>query len=141
VIQIELLPEPPGSRPQNQPWPRYPSILKTSTSHEEGAERRWSVTTKKFIGENGVVKKLLCETAGREFEIGADLVILAMGFLRDDNVKTDDNYMTSKKGVFCAGDMRRGQSLVVWAIHEGRAAAEAIDKYLLGKLRVQWGTL
>jgi glutamate synthase (NADPH/NADH) small chain len=130
VVQIELLPEPPKSRPQNQPWPRYPSILKTSTSHEEGAERKWSVTTKKFIGENGAVKKLLCETAGREFEIEADMVILAMGFLRDDNVKTDKNYMTSKKGVFSAGDMRRGQSLVVWAINEGRAAAEAIDKYL-----------
>lgn len=151
IIQIELLPEPSKSRPKNQPWPGYPMILKTSTSHEEGGQRMWSVVTKKFIGENGLVKKLLCETAGREFKIEADLVILALGFLHPEkrglleklglelnergNVKTGEDYMTSKRGVFSAGDMRRGQSLVVWAISEGRAAAESIDNYLTGKTK------
>jgi glutamate synthase (NADPH) small chain len=102
--------------------------------------------TKKFVGEKGVIKKLVCEKSGKEFELEADMVILAMGFLHPERsglveglglqldergrVKTDENYMTSKKGVFSAGDMRRGQSLVVWAIHEGRAAAASIDKYL-----------
>jgi glutamate synthase (NADPH/NADH) small chain len=146
IVQIELLPQPPRKRPRNQPWPGYPFILKTSSSHEEGGERKWSVVTKRFIGQNGLVKKLLCETAGSEFEIETDLVILALGFVHPEkfgliedlgveldergNIKTDGNYMTSKKGVFSAGDMRRGQSLVVWAISEGRAAAGSIDRYL-----------
>lgn len=154
VVQIELLAKPPECRTLNYPWPKYPLVCKTSTSHEEGGIREWSVSTKKFIGENSWVKKLLCqrvnqETAGREFEIEADLVILALGFLHPEhnglvkdlglaldakgNVKTDENYMTSVSGVFSTGDMRRGQSLVVWAISEGRKAAYCIDKYLMGK--------
>jgi glutamate synthase (NADPH/NADH) small chain len=163
VVQIELLSKPPECRDQDYPWPVYPMLLKNSTSHEEGGQRLWSVLTKKFIGENGLVKKLLCkrvefpdvdkkgcplmrEIAGSEFEIEADLVILAVGFIHPEHnglvaqlkvelnkcgtVKTDENYMTSVKGIFSAGDMRRGQSLVVWAISEGRHAAYSIDKYL-----------
>jgi glutamate synthase (NADPH/NADH) small chain len=139
-------------------------ILKTSTSHEEGGERKWSVLTKRFSGRNGSVEKLSCvevefyrdaqgatatrEVPGSEFEIEADLVILALGFVHPQrkglieelgieldqrgNVKADDNYMTSLKGVFAAGDMHRGQSWVVWAISEGRRAAHCIDKYLMG---------
>jgi len=165
VVQIEVLPKPSECRPDGQPWPKYPMILKTSSSHEEGGERRWAILTKKFIGENGLVKKILCvkvdfqqdekscpvmkEISGSEFEIDADLVILAIGFAHPEhpgllekivvefdqrgNVKTDNNYMTSVKGVFSAGDMRRGQSLVVWAISEGRRAARSIDKFLMGK--------
>ncbi|HAH19779.1 MAG: glutamate synthase [Omnitrophica WOR_2 bacterium GWF2_43_52] len=166
VVQIEVMPKPPECRTEDMPWPRYPMLLKTSSSHEEGGERQWAVLTKKFIGENGKVTKVSCvraefpgkdakgcpvmrEVAGSEFEIEADLVILAIGFVHPEhegllkglkieldsrgNVKTDENYMTSKKGVFSAGDMRRGQSLIVWAIHEGRHAARAIDAYLMGK--------
>ena len=154
VVQIELLAKPSECRTPDYPWPKYPLLCKTTTSHEEGGIREWSVSTKKFSGENGWVKKLLCqrvnqETAGREFEIEADLVIIAMGFLHPEhsglirdlnleldskgNVKTDKNYMTKVSGVFSTGDMRRGQSLVVWAISEGRKAAYCIDKYLMGK--------
>jgi len=149
VIQIEVLPKPPEQRPENQPWPKYPMLLKTTSSHDEGCERHWSISTKQFIGKNGSLNKLLCfnEETKKEFEIEADLTILAIGFLHPEhnglldnigleydqrgNVKTDTSYMTSKKGVFCAGDMRRGQSLIVWAIYEGRQAAVAIDKYLM----------
>jgi len=150
VIQIEVLPRPSECRSQECPWPKYPLLLKTSTSHKEGGERFWSISTKKFIGEKGQVRRLLCEKkGGGEFEIEADLVILAVGFLHPEhsgllaelnvafdergNVKTDRNYMTSVKKVFSAGDMRRGQSLVVWAISEGRRAAYCIDKYLMGE--------
>jgi glutamate synthase (NADPH/NADH) small chain len=149
VTQIELLPQPSEDRPIDQPWPKYPNILKTSTSHGEGCERYWSVATKKFEGENGKVRKLICEKEGKPFEIEADLVILAMGFLHPErkglieslklkldergNIKTDDMYMTSKKCVFAAGDMRRGQSLIVWAILEGMRCARSIDAYLTGK--------
>lgn len=167
VIQIELLSRPPQSRSENYPWPTYPLLLKTSTSHEEGGKRLWSVLTKKFIGEKGYIKKLSCvkvefidqtpignrstmkEIPGTEFEIDADLAILALGFVHPEqkgllkdlkvkldtrgNVKTDEKYMTSKKTIFCAGDMRRGQSLIVWAISEGRRSAHSIDKYLMGK--------
>lgn len=166
VVQIELLSRPPECRTEKEPWPKYPLLLKTSTSHEEGGECKWSILTKRFVGENGEVKKLCCvqvqfglekdkrscplmkEVPGSEFEIEADLVILAIGFLHpeyngllkglnvelDDhsNVKIDQNYSTSKKGIFCAGDMHRGQSLIVWAIFEGRKAAHYIDKYLMG---------
>jgi len=152
VVQIELLAEPPKCRTCEYPWPKYPLLYKTSTSHEEGGTREWSVSTKKFVGENGCVKKLICErigeSGGKEFEIGADLVILAMGFLHPEhnglvkeldlaldnkgNVKTDDNYMTSSKGTFSCGDMHRGQSLIVWAISEGRRAAHCIDRYIMG---------
>ena len=155
VVQIELLPQPSECRGPDCPWPAYPLILKTSTSHEEGGERQWSVNTKEFIGEKGQVKKLLCESVEpleerrRKFEIEADLVILALGFLHPEkkglleelsldqdsrgNVKTAENYLTSVKKVFSAGDMRRGQSLIVWAISEGRRCARAIDIYLTGK--------
>jgi glutamate synthase (NADPH/NADH) small chain len=154
VVQIELLAKPPECRTPDYPWPKYPLLCKTTTSHEEGGIREWSVSTKKFSGENGWVKKLLCsrlaqETAEREFEIEADLVVLALGFLHAEhnglvgdlgleldskgNVKTDENYMMKVQGVFSAGDMHRGQSLVVWAISEGRRVAYSIDKYLMGE--------
>jgi glutamate synthase (NADPH/NADH) small chain len=136
VTQVEILPKPPECRPADMPWPEYPLILKTSTSHQEGGERFWSVLTKKFIGENGRVKGLSCvkldckkEVVGSEFEIAADLVILALGFL-SSGVKTGLDFMTSQKGVFAAGDIRRGQSLIVWAIFDARCAAGCIDKYL-----------
>jgi glutamate synthase (NADPH/NADH) small chain len=163
VVQIELLPKPSECRTSDCSWPKYPLILKTSSSHEEGGQRHWSVLTKKFIGEKGSVKKLSCmkvqfgedangypvmkEISGSEFEIEADLVILALGFLHPEkkglieelnleldprgNVKTAENFMTSQRGVFSAGDMRRGQSLIVWAIAEGRSSAYHIDKYLM----------
>lgn len=151
VTQIEVLAQPPSCRPPNQPWPKYPLLFKTSSSHEEGCDRRWSIQTNKFIGGNGPadkcqVKKLACVLDGKEFEIEADLVILAVGFLHPEhnqllkdlgvafdergNVKTDQNYATSVKRVFAAGDLRRGQSLVVWAIDEGRRAALCLDRYL-----------
>lgn len=165
VVQIELLPQPPECRSPDYPWPKYPMILKTSSSHEEGGSRLWQVLTKKFIGEDGRVKKLSCvrvefekdakdclvikEIPGSEFEIEADLVILALGFLHPEkkgliealkleldsfgNIKTDEKYMSSVKRVFSAGDVRRGQSLIIWAIQEGRRAAHHIDKYLMGK--------
>jgi glutamate synthase (NADPH/NADH) small chain len=166
VVQIEVLPQPGECRIGDYPWPSYPLLLKTTSSHEEGGQRHWSVLTKRFMGEKGHLKKLSCikvefgqadsktcpimkEIAGSEFEIEADLVILAVGFLHPEhsgllsdlsvtfdergNVKTDANYMTSVKKVFSAGDMRRGQSLVVWAISEGRRSAYCIDKYLMGE--------
>ncbi|MDP2911578.1 MAG: glutamate synthase subunit beta, partial [Candidatus Omnitrophota bacterium] len=150
VTQIEVLPKPGECRTETYPWPKYPLLLKTTSSHEEGCERYWSISTKKFMGEKGNIKKLLCEKIpGSEFEIEADLVILAVGFLHPEhsrlladlnvefdnrgNVKTGENYMTSVDKVFSAGDMRRGQSLVVWAISEGRRSAYFIDKYLMGE--------
>jgi glutamate synthase (NADPH/NADH) small chain len=166
ITQIELLPQPPECRSGNQPWPRYPMLLKTSSSHEEGSERKWAVSTKKFSGESGRLKKLHCvqvefnqsapntcpvmrEITGSDFAIEADLVILALGFLHPEhaglltdlgvtfdergNIKTDADYKTNVDRVFSAGDMRRGQSLVVWAISEGRRAAYSIDKYLMGE--------
>lgn len=165
IMQIEIMPKPPICRTQDYPWPKYPLMFKSSTSHEEGGQRDWSVLTKRFIGENGKVKKLSCvrvefkkdthgapvmqEVPESGFEIEADMVILALGFLHPEkkgiiqeleitldqrgNVKTDNNFMTSNKGVFACGDMHRGQSLVVWAIFEGRSAAYHIDKYLMGE--------
>jgi glutamate synthase (NADPH/NADH) small chain len=166
VVQIEIIPQPAGCRTEDYPWPHFPLILKTSTSHEEGGERHWSILTKKFIGENGNIRKISCvkteyqevdnkrcpvikEIKGSEFDIEADLVILAMGFVhpRHDsllkdlgvkldlkgNVETDRNYMTSIKGIFSAGDMRSGQSLIVKALSDGRMAAYHIDKYLIQK--------
>ncbi|MCX5696315.1 MAG: glutamate synthase subunit beta [Candidatus Omnitrophica bacterium] len=151
VTQVEILPQPAQYRTREYPWPKYPVILKTSSSHEEGGTRYWSVSAKKFIGERGRVKKILCENAeGEIFEIDADLIVIAAGFLHPEhsgllselkvafdqrgNVKTGENYLTSVEKVFCAGDMRRGQSLVVWAISEGRRAAYFIDKYLMGEI-------
>ncbi len=157
VTQIELLPQPPECRTQDMPWPTYPKILKTSTSHEEGCRRLWGIATKKFMGEGGRIKKLLCvkvdgalrEIPGSEFELKADLVILALGFVHPvheglvkdlgiqlgprGNISVDKNYATSLPKVFAAGDAGRGASLVVWAIYEGRAAAREIDRFLMGE--------
>ncbi len=165
VVQVEVLPEPPRCRTENMPWPSYPMILKTSSSHEEGGQRHWAVSTKRFIGENNVMKSLECvkvvfekdekgcqqmkEIPGSGFVIPADLIIIAVGFLHPEhkglledlkvdfdqrgNVKTNADYMTSIPKVFSAGDMRRRQSLVVWAISEGRRAANGVDKYLMGE--------
>lgn len=166
VMQIELLPKPSECRTQDFLWPKYPLLLKTSSSYEEGGQREWAVLTKRFLGEKGQVKKLQCvrldfsqkdakncvlmkEIPNTEFVIEADLVVLAMGFVHpehkglleklkialDDrgNVKTEANFQTSVPKVFAAGDMRRGQSLIVWAIAEGRTAAHHIDTYLMGR--------
>jgi glutamate synthase (NADPH/NADH) small chain len=168
VVQIEIMPRPSKDRPSSCPWPGYPMLLKTSTSHEEGGSREWSVLTKRFIAEMGRVGKLSCvrvefskdasgcmkmkEVPGSQFEIEADLVVLALGFLHPEkkglieelslrldvkgNVATDPQFMTSQKGIFACGDMRRGQSLIVWAISEGRRCAYHIDKYLMGESRL-----
>jgi len=166
VTQIEILPQPANCRTEAYPWPGYPLLLKTTTSHQEGGERLWAVLTKRFIQQKGLVKGISCvrieftqaqgktcpvvkEIPGSEFEINADLVIIAVGFLHPQhsglltdinvefdergNVKTNQFYMTSVKKVFSAGDMRRGQSLVVWAISEGRRAGYFIDQYLMGR--------
>lgn len=164
VVQIEIMPKPAECRTQEYPWPKYPLLLKNSTSHQEGGSRQWCVSTKEFIGKNGAVNKISCakvefirdekgcplikELSGSHFEIKADLVILALGFLHPQkegllrelkleldprgNVKTGVDFMTSRKGVFSCGDMRRGQSLIVWAVAEGRQAAHHIDKFLTG---------
>jgi glutamate synthase (NADPH/NADH) small chain len=157
VTQLEILPQPPEKENKLLVWPDWPLKLRTSSSQEEGAERDFAVMTTKFSGENGRVKKLHCvrvdakmkPVPGSDFELEADLVLLAMGFVHPvheglikslgleldqrGNVKADQTaYQTSQPKVFAAGDMRRGQSLVVWAIREGRQCAHAIDKYLMG---------
>jgi glutamate synthase (NADPH/NADH) small chain len=166
VNQFELLPQPPEGRGEGvAPWPYWPMILRTSSSHEEGVERQWSINTKKLTGDaKGNVTKLhgvrlewtkpkngdrpeMKEIAGSEFEMDADLVLLAMGFLGPEkplleqlgvdldgrgNVVADDDYATNVPGVFACGDARRGQSLVVWAIWEGREAARGVDAWLMG---------
>jgi glutamate synthase (NADPH/NADH) small chain len=157
VVQLEVMPKPPERENKLLTWPNWPLKLRTSSSHLEGAERDFSVMTKSFSGENGEVKKLHCvrvdgamkEVPGSEFEIKADLVLLAMGFVHPMHegmisslgVKLDPrgnveanvkNYRTNHEKVFAAGDMRRGQSLVVWAIREGRQAAHAVDLALMG---------
>jgi glutamate synthase (NADPH/NADH) small chain len=167
VTQIELLDQPPEERPERQPWPYYPMIMRTSTSQAEGCNRKWSILTKSLEGDDqGRVRRLggvrlewttangsgpmrMQEIPGSEFTLDADLVLLAMGFtgpertgLIDElgvavdergNVEADHNYMTSRDGVFAAGDLRRGQSLVVWALAEGREAARGIDLFLMGE--------
>jgi glutamate synthase (NADPH) small chain len=157
VTQIELMPKPPADRSPSTPWPLWPLQLRVETSHEEGGVRDWSINTVKFSGDGqGRVKQLHCVRVGpppsfapmegSEFTIDADLVLLAMGFLgpvkngmleqlgvsldKRGNVIAGENHMTSVPGVFAAGDMRRGQSLVVWAIAEGRKAASGVDAYL-----------
>jgi glutamate synthase (NADPH/NADH) small chain len=164
VSQFELLPKPPETRAADNPWPMWPAIFRTSSAHEEGGTREYSVLTKQFTGEDGRVKKLhavrlqfvddgtgrkkMVELPDSDFELHADLVLLAMGFLGPErkgmldqlgvainergNVTTDAEKMTSTPGIFAAGDMSRGQSLVVWAIREGRQAARFVDKYLMG---------
>ena len=158
VTQLEIMPRPPEKENKALVWPDWPLKFRTSSSQQEGAERDFSVVTQKFTGENGVVKKLHCARVdakmqpipGSEFELKADLVLLAMGFLgpvgkgmlEQLGVKLDQrtnveanvmNYKTSQPKVFSAGDMRRGQSLVVWAIREGRQAARAVDEFLMGE--------
>jgi len=165
ITQFELLPQPPESENKALVWPNWPIKLRTSSSHEEGCQRDWAVTTKRFEGRDGKVERLVAarvewqkdvtgatkmmEVPGSEFAINADLVLLAMGFVgpvqtglleqfgveRDarSNVKADtEDYRTSVPKVFAAGDMRRGQSLVVWAIREGRQAARSVDAFLMG---------
>jgi glutamate synthase (NADPH) small chain len=157
VTNFEIMPEPPLHENKALTWPNWPLKLRTSSSHEEGAERDFAVTTTHFSGANGAVQKLHCMRVddklkpipGSEFEIPADLVLLAMGFVhplheglvknlglkldqRGNVAASTDDYRTSIDKIFAAGDMRRGQSLVVWAIREGRQAAHAVDKYLMG---------
>ncbi|HQX71380.1 MAG TPA: FAD-dependent oxidoreductase, partial [Chitinophagaceae bacterium] len=164
VTQFELLPKPPEERNNYMPWPTYPMLLKTTTSHEEGANRQWAVATKEFIGdEKGTLKALkivdlewkivdgrpaqFVEVAGSEKEIPCELALLAMGFMHPQhvgfisdlgigldergNVKASEkDYRTNISKIFSAGDMRRGQSLVVWAISEGRECARKVDEFL-----------
>jgi glutamate synthase (NADPH/NADH) small chain len=162
ITQFELMPKPPVQENKPLVWPYWPTKLRTSSSHEEGCERDWSVATKEFIGANGKLAALKCvrldwsggkmkEIPGSEFEIKADLAFLAMGFTnpvtsmldsfgiakdaRGNAAATtegDGCYATSVAKVFAAGDMRRGQSLVVWAIREGRQCARAVDEFLMG---------
>jgi len=167
VTQFELMPKPPENRTQHMPWPSYPMLLKTTTSHEEGAQRHWAVATKEFIGdENGNLKALkvvdlewtasadgrpaqFTEVKGSEREMPCELALLAMGFVHPQhsgmitelaldtdargNVKASEkDYKTSISKIFSAGDMRRGQSLVVWAISEGRECARKVDEFLMG---------
>jgi glutamate synthase (NADPH/NADH) small chain len=163
VTQFEIMPKPPEDRASTTPWPLWPLQLRVESSHEEGGARDWSINTVKFSGdENGNVKKLHAvrvgpppkfePMAGTEYELDADLVLLAMGFTGPvknglleqlgvemtmrGNVHTGEDYQTSVPNVFAAGDLRRGQSLVVWAIQEGRKAARAIDLHLMGRTRL-----
>ncbi len=166
ITQIELMPKPPEREEKLLIWPNWPMKMRTSTSHEEGCERDWSLSTKEFIGIDGRVSAVklvrlewrqqddgrlaMQEIPGSEYEISADMVLLAMGFIhplhegliKQLEVSLDDrgqvaantrDYRTSVDKVFAAGDMRRGQSLVVWAIREGRQCAQAVDEYLMGQ--------
>jgi glutamate synthase (NADPH/NADH) small chain len=158
VVQFELLPKPPLDRAADNPWPNWANIFRTSSAHEEGGGREYAVLTKSFTGNDRVQKlngvrvefegRNMKEVPGSEFTIDADLVLLAMGFLGPErngmlsqlgveltdrgNVAVNADKMTSVPGIFAAGDMARGQSLVVWAIREGRVAARGIDQYLMG---------
>tara|TARA_B100001013_G_scaffold5081_1_gene3281 strand:+ start:5912 stop:7372 length:1461 start_codon:yes stop_codon:yes gene_type:complete len=166
VHQFELLSEPPEKRRSNNPWPQWPMILRSSPAHEEGGVRDYDILTKSFTGRNGQLEQLhavrldwsqfdengrpiMQEIEGSEFDVDADLVLLAMGFLHPEhkgmvedlaleldprgNIKADENKMTSRPGVFTGGDASRGQSLVVWAIAEGREMARGVDSYLMGR--------
>jgi len=165
VYQLEIMPKPPETRGTDNPWPEWPRIFRTASAHEEGVERVYSVSTKRFVNDgNGNVKALELikvemkndhgrmsfeEVAGSEKTIPCDLALLAMGFVGPEkpgmleqlnidldargNVVCDSNWMTNVDGVFAAGDMQRGQSLIVWAIAEGRSAAQSVDTYLMGK--------
>jgi len=164
VVSLEIMPRPPLERDSSTPWPMWPYMLRTSSSHEEGGTREWSVLTKEFIGEDGKVRQLHCvrvqwtkDASGRvrmqempdsDFGLDCELVLLALGFLHPEhdtvvqglgleldprgNIKTDAGYATRHPRVFAAGDARRGQSLVVWAIREGREAARSVDIALRG---------
>ena len=160
ITQLEILPEPPHERPAEQPWPTYPTVFKVSTSHEEGGTRVFAVSTQEVVGddEGRVAGLRLVEVervdgrfepvAGTERVLPAQLVVLALGFVGPERgaladalgldvdargaFVRDDEFATSTPGVFVAGDCGRGQSLVVWAIAEGRAAASSVDRYLTG---------
>jgi glutamate synthase (NADPH) small chain len=159
VHQFEIMPRPPDSRADSTPWPTYPLMFRVSSAHEEGGERVFSVNTEEFVGRDGRVAGLrahevrdeagkFVKVDGTEFELEADLVLLAMGFVGPEreglltdlgveitdrgNVARDQRFATNVPGVFVAGDMGRGQSLIVWAIAEGRAAAAGVDDYLMG---------
>ncbi|MBQ0928121.1 MULTISPECIES: glutamate synthase subunit beta [Saccharopolyspora] len=161
VTQLEIMPQPPAERSEAHPWPTYPMLYRVTSAHEEGGERLYSVNTQEFVGDDqGRLQSLrLVEVqrtdsgfepvAGTEREIPAQLVLLAMGFVGPEkpglledlgveldargNVARDENFMSSVDGVFSAGDMGRGQSLIVWAISEGRSAAAGVDRYLVGR--------
>ncbi|HTY27666.1 MAG TPA: FAD-dependent oxidoreductase, partial [Mycobacterium sp.] len=159
VHQFEIMPRPPETRADSTPWPTYPLMFRVSSAHEEGGERVFSVNTEKFLGHAGKVTGLRAhevvmkdgkfeKVEGTDFDLEADLVLLAMGFVGPErpglltdlgveldargNVARGKDFDTSVKGVYVAGDMGRGQSLIVWAIAEGRAAAAAVDRYLMG---------
>jgi glutamate synthase (NADPH/NADH) small chain len=171
IHQLELMPEPPRERSDDNPWPQWPRVWRDSSSHQEGGDRLFSVLTKSFSGENGKLTHLhgvevawtkgedgrpqMSEVAGSEFTLEADLVFLAMGYLHPDtapfvkdlgldldargNIATDDETLASSvPGVYAAGDCHRGQSLVVWAISEGRRAAHHVDAYLMGDSHLQY---
>jgi len=140
VTQLEILPQPPINEDKATSWPHWPTKLRTSSSQEEGAAREFSVVTTQVDGE-GVVSALICDRGGERFEIEADLVLLAMGFTgsppgsilaRAGIGPLGPSYETDRPGIFACGDMRRGQSLIVWAIREGRECAAAVDRFLLG---------
>ncbi|GAA2775342.1 glutamate synthase subunit beta [Saccharopolyspora taberi] len=161
VTQLEIMPTPPSTRSESQPWPTYPMIYRVSSAHEEGGERLFSVNTQEFLGDDqGRVRSLrlvevrredgrFVPVEGSERELPCDLALLAMGFVGPEraglldelgveldergNVARDDAFMTTVDGVFTAGDMGRGQSLIVWAIAEGRSAAAGVDRYLSGR--------
>jgi len=165
VHQMEILPRPPDQRASDNPWPQYPNVYRVSSAHEEGGERVYAISTKRFLGdEHGRVvgleavrvevareggRPVFREVPGSEHTMPCELVLLAMGFLGPErqgmleklgvrltergNVWRDANWMTSAPGVFTAGDMQRGQSLIVWAIAEGRSAARGVDQYLMGR--------
>jgi glutamate synthase (NADPH/NADH) small chain len=167
VHQIELMPEPPESRAADNPWPEWPQIFRVSPAHEEGGERLFAASTQRFLAKGRRVRALqavkvesttidgrrqFVPVPGSEYEIRADLVLLAMGFVGPEksrlladlgvtltdrgNVGRDSRWMTNVPGVFTAGDMQRGQSLIVWAIAEGRSAARAIDELLMGESKL-----
>jgi glutamate synthase (NADPH/NADH) small chain len=160
ITQMEIMPQPPEKENKDLTWPNWPMKLRTTSSHEEGCERDWSIATKAFTGKDGILTAIKCvrldwsngkmeEVPGSEFELPCDYAFLAMGFLNPihegmldslsltydqrGNVNADtENYKTNFNKIFSAGDMRRGQSLVVWAIREGRQCARAVDQYLMG---------
>jgi glutamate synthase (NADPH) small chain len=165
LVQFEILPRPPLQRANDNPWPQWPRVFRTSAAHEEGGERVFSVSTERFVDDGrGRVRALQAvevemvrdqggmgfqPVAGSQFELPVDLVLLAMGFVgprrgsllselgvrvtERGNVWRDENWMTSQPGIFTAGDMQRGQSLIVWAIADGRSVARAVDTFLMGE--------
>ena len=161
ITQLEILPRPPDDRAPENPWPQWSLVYRVSSAHEEGGERVFSVNTERFVDDGaGNVKALMIHEVelvdgrfvkieGTDRELPADLVLLAMGFVGPErgswlerlgidldergNVRRDDDFMTNVPGVFVAGDMGRGQSLIVWAIAEGRACAAGVDRYLVGE--------